>query len=299
MGRLLQYLFDGLSLGSVYALLALALVIVHRPAGQLNFAQGEMAMVAAFCAWWFGDLGLPVVPAVAAAVAVSCVGAMVVERVAVRPVRDRSPLAVAVVAIALFLGLNSLPSFTWKVTAPERFPAIFPNAPDDFVRIGGATWRYEHLLVLATTLLIAALLALLFRRTRLGLAMRAVASNRGSAALVGIDTGRVFLASWGLAAGVGAVAGTMVASLRGNVDTAMMLSIFLAAAAAAVLGGLDSLHGAVVAGLLLGVVENMAAGYLPGVVGQELRSATGLLVILAVLLVRPSGLFGTPRVERV
>jgi branched-chain amino acid transport system permease protein len=299
MARFLQYLFDGLSLGAVYALLALGLVIIYRTSGQLNFAQGEMAMVAAFGAWWFGTLGLPIALAVLAATGAAFVGAGVIERVVVRPVRGRSPLAVVVVAIALFLGLNGLPSFVWRATTPERFPAVFPNDPDDFVRIGGATWRHEHILVLGTALAVSALLALLFRRTKLGLAMRAVASNPESAPLAGIDTGRVFVTAWALAAAVGAVAGSLTASLRGSVDPTMMLTIFLAAAAAATLGGLDSLPGAVVGGLVLGVVENMAAGYQPDLIGQDLRSVVGLLVILVVLLVRPSGLFGSPRVERV
>jgi branched-chain amino acid transport system permease protein len=116
---------------------------------------------------------------------------------------------------------------------------------------------------------------------------------------VGIRTGRVLGASWGLAAAVGAIGGAMVATLRGNVDSSMMFAIFFAATAAAILGGFDSLRGAVVGGLLLGVFENLVAGYEPDVIGQELKSVVSLLIILVMLLLRPSGLFGSQRVERV
>jgi branched-chain amino acid transport system permease protein len=148
-------------------------------------------------------------------------------------------------------------------------------------------------------LVVAAVLFLLFQKTKLGLAMRAVASNPESAPLVGIQSGRVLMVSWGLAAAVGALGGALVASISGNVNPAMMFTIFFSATAAATLGGFDSVGGAVLSGLFLGVVENMAAGYQPDVIGQELRFGVSLLIILVVLLFRPSGLFGSQRVERV
>lgn len=299
MERFLQYLFDGLSQGAVYSLIALGLVIVFRGSGHLNFAQGEMAMFAAFTAWWLNAQGLGIWLAVVLAAAFAFVLAAVAEKAVIRPIGHRSPFAVGVAAIALLLGINALAPFLWKVTIPERFPSLFPDDPDDFVEIGGATWRIESIGVLATTLVIGGLLFLLFQRTKLGLAMRAVASNPESAPLVGIKVGRVLMVSWGLAAFVGAIGGAMVATTRGNVDSTMMFTIFFSATAAAMLGGFDSLFGAVVAGLLLGVVENMVAGYQPDLVGQELKGTVSLLIILAVLLVKPSGLFGSARVERV
>jgi branched-chain amino acid transport system permease protein len=297
--RFLQYFFDGLSDGAIYALIALGLVIIYRASGLLNFAQGEMAMIAAFLAWWFDDLGLPLWGAVALAAATAAVVAAGVERTVVRPIARKSHFAVTVALIGLFLGLNALAPFAWRVTRPEVFPSLFPDAPGDFFRLGGATWRYESILTLVTTLVVAGLLFVLFQRTKLGLAMRAVASNPESAPLVGIKTGQVLMVSWGLAAAVGAVGGALVGSLRGNVDSAMMFTIFFSAVAAAMLGGFDSLFGAVVAGLLLGVIENMAAGYFPDAIGQELRGSVSLLIILVVLLLRPSGLFGSRQVQRV
>jgi branched-chain amino acid transport system permease protein len=297
--RFLQYLFDGLSQGSIYAFIALGIVIVYRASGHLNFAQGEMAMISAFLAWWLSDNGMGLWLAVAVSAAVAFVAAMGVERYIISPIARRSPFAVVVAAIGLFLGFNALAPFIWKVTIPEAFGSLFPDKADDFVRIGGAEWRKENIGVLVVLAIASGLLYLLFQRTRFGLAMRAVASNPESSPLVGIRAGQVLAVSWGLAAAVGAVGGSLVGSLRGNVDASMMFTIFFAAVAAATLGGYDSLLGAVLGGLILGVFENMVAGYLPDLVGQELKGVVSLLVIVVVLLVRPSGLFGSQRVERV
>ena len=299
MELFLQYFFDGISQGSIYALLALGLVIIYRGSGHLNFAQGEMAMISAFLAWWYADMGLsPWLAVVVSAVTAFVVG-LGIERFIIRPIGQRSPFAVVVASIGLFLGFNALAPFAWKVTIPEAFEPLFPNEAGDFVRIGGAEWREQSIGVLVVLGVTVAALYVLFQRTRFGLAMRAVASNPESSPLVGIRTGQVLAVSWGLAAAVGAVGGAMVASLRGNVDPSMMFTIFFAATAAATLGGYDSLLGAVFGGLVLGVFENMVAGYQPDVVGQELKGVVSLGVILVVLLVKPSGLFGSQRVERV
>ena len=298
MARFLQYLFNGLSSGAIYSLLALSLVIVYRGSGHLTFAQGEMAMVAAFFAWWYSGSMSIWFAVLLAAITAAVLGALI-ERFVIRPIGHRSQFAVVVAAIGLFLGLNAVAPFAWRVTNPQPFESLFPRKPDDFIRIGGASWRYERIGVLVVTLALAFLLYLLFQRTKLGLSMRAVASNPESAPLVGINTGRVLMVSWALAAFVGAIGGALVASINTNVDAVMMFTIFFSASAAATLGGFDSLGGAVLSGLLLGVVENMAAGYQPDVIGQELRFTVSLLIILVVLLVRPSGLFGSQRVERV
>jgi branched-chain amino acid transport system permease protein len=298
----LQYLFDGLSTGAIYSLLALGLVIVYRGTGHLNFAQGEMAMLSAFMAWWLSDNYLPIWLSVFVSMAFAFALGALVERVIIRPFGRRSVFAVGVAAIGLLLGFNALAPFIWKVSHPEAFGSLFPKNADGtskFVSVGGAHWRYENIGVLAVMLAVAAVLFVLFQKTKLGLAMRAVASNPESAPLAGIKTGQVLMISWGLAAAVGAMGGAMVASLRGNVDSSMMLAIFFSATAAAMLGGFDSLIGAVIAGLLLGIVESMGAGYQPDVIGQELKGSLSLVIILVVLLFRPSGLFGSRRVERV
>jgi branched-chain amino acid transport system permease protein len=302
MHDFLQYLFDGLSIGSIYSLLALGLVIVYRGTGHLNFAQGEMAMLAAFFAWWLSDNWLPIWVAVVACAVFAFILGAVIERVIIRPIGKRSVFAVGVAAIGLLLGINALAPFIWKVTHPEAFESLFPKNGDGtskFVSIGGAHWRYENIGALIIMLVVAGLLFVLFQKTKLGLAMRAVASNPDVAPLAGIKSGQVLMMSWGLSAAVGAIGGCMVASLRGNVDSSMMFAIFFSATAAAMLGGFDSLVGAVVAGLLLGVFENMGAGFQPDVIGQDLKGSVSLLIILVVLVIRPAGLFGSRRVERV
>jgi branched-chain amino acid transport system permease protein len=308
MEKFLEFLFNGLSRGSIYALLALGLVIIFRGTGHLNFAQGEMAMVAAFLSWYLGPEPagapgygpeLPFWLAVLISAGIAFVMAATIERFIIRPIGNRSTFAVGVAAIGLFLGLNSLAPFISKYTNPEPVPSLFPNEPDDFLDIAGAQWRYHAIGVLLVTLAVAGAMVLLFQRTKLGLAMRAVASNPETAPLVGIKTGRVLMVSWGLAALVGAIGGGMVASQNHQVEPTMMFAIFFSATAAAMLGGFDSLFGAVVAGLLLGIIETMTAGYAPGLVGEELQGTVSLLIILVVLLVKPSGLWGTTRVQRV
>ena len=148
MERFLQYFFDGISQGSIYALLALGLVIIYRGSGHLNFAQGEMAMISAFLAWWYADMGLSPWIAVAVSAVTAFVVGLGIERFIIRPIGRRSPFAVVVAAIGLFLGFNALAPFAWKVTIPEAFEPLFPNEATDFVRIGGAEWREQSIGVL-------------------------------------------------------------------------------------------------------------------------------------------------------
>ena len=167
------------------------------------------------------------------------------------------------------------------------------------MRLFGTVWRYQNIGIFVTTLVVTGLLFLLFQKTRFGLAMRGVASNADSARLVGIPTGRILAGSWGIAGALGALAGVMVAGLQDQVTPTLMFSVFVYASAAATLGGLDSPGGAVIAGLMIGVIENMAAEFSQEWVGQDMKLAVALILIFVVLLFKPSGLFGTAKVERV
>ncbi len=199
----------------------------------------------------------------------------------------------------MFLGFNSLAGMIWGNLPPEEMPSLFPDEPDDFVKIFGAVWRYEYIGIMIVALVLMGLLFLLFAKTKFGLAMRAVASNPESARLVGIPTGVVLAASWGIAAAMGALSGAMVGGLAGELTSLLMFTPFIYASASATLGGFDSPGGAVIAGLLIGVGEQLAAGYAPGWIGQELRLGVALVTIFVVLLFKPSGLFGSTKVERV
>lgn len=288
-------------------MLALGLVIIYRGTGDLNFAHGEMALFCTYVTWQFHTWGIPVVLAVLGGMIVGFLLGAGTEVFLVRPIGKKNKFAVFIVTIALFLGINWLCVAIWgpdslpkNTSGPVKtFPVLFPSGREDFLWLFGATWRYKYLGVLVTVLVIAALLWLLFNKTKLGLAMRAVASNTESSKLVGIKTGTVLMTSWGLAVAIGSLGGFMVAGLNNNVNAGMMLIVFLYATAAATLGGFDSPGGAVVGGLSLGVIESMVAQYQPEWVGNSMKQVVALLIILGVLLVKPSGLFGTSKVERV
>ena len=308
MALFLQRLFDGLSEGSVYALLALGLVIIYRGTGHLNFAQGEMALFCTYVVYQLGEWGVPIGFALILGMLVGFVLGAVTEVALVRPVAKKSQFAVFIVTIGLFQLLNWLDGAIWKDqplpnsgvgSKQQQFPSLFPNKDTDFVSIFGAGIKKQSIGVFLLVLVLTGLLFLLFNKTKLGLAMRAVASNADSAKLVGIRTNVVLMASWGIAAAIAALGGVVFAGINHNVNLGLMFTVFIYASAAATLGGFDSPGGAVIGGLAIGVIENMAAGYAPDWVGQQLKVAVALVIILAVLLVKPSGLFGTAKVERV
>lgn len=306
MGQLLQYILNGLAKGSIYSLIALGLVVIYRGTGHLNFAQGEMALFATFGAWWIHDHGVPLLFAITLAAALAFVGGGVIEFGLIRPAGKKSPFAVVVVTIGLFQALNSLSGLLFQGAGTGLpFGTLFPNKPNDFFRLpGDAIWRYENVGVLASVLAITGVLFALFQKTKVGLAMRMVANNPDSAKLSGVSTTRILMLSWGISAFIGAIGGALVAGINTNVNLATMFGVFLLASAAATLGGLDSPLGAVVGGLSLGVVESLVSNYpkdwwASSYVGADTSVAVAFLIILVVLLVRPAGLFGSSRVERV
>lgn len=308
MELFLQRLVDGLSEGSVYALIALGLVIIYRGTGHLNFAQGEMALFCAYVVYQLGEWGIPIGFAVILGMVVGFVIGAAAEVALVRPIAKKSPFAVFIVTIGLFQFLNWLDGAIWGgQSLPNtgvgskqlQYPSLFPNKPDDFVTVFGADIKIQSLGVIGLVLVLTALLFLVFNRTRLGLAMRAVAANTESSKLVGIKTSTVLMASWGIAAAIGALGGVVFAGINTNVNLGLMFTVFIYASAAATLGGFDSPGGAVIGGLTIGVIQNMTAGYADEWVGQEMKVGVAFLVIVAVLLVKPSGLFGTSKVERV
>ena len=299
MSQFLQYLFLGLGKGAIIAMLALALVILYRTTGLLNFAQGEMAMFSTYLTWMFWDrFGLPIGVALLASIALSFVLGALIERGLIRPVGNASsnPLAVVIVTIGMFLAINALAQYIWG-TSPKSVPSIFPTGSID---VAGATIQYQSLGTLAVLGLLALLLIGLFQKTKLGLAMRGVASNSESSSLAGVPVGIVLMVGWGLAASIGAVAGLLTATggSTAGFDTTLMQIPLIYAFAAATLGGFDSPVGAVVGGLTVGVVAELSADYIPAI-GEQLRLLPGFILILVILIVRPQGLFGKAQVRRV
>jgi branched-chain amino acid transport system permease protein len=289
----LQQVVSGLASGGIYAGLALALVLIYRATGVVNFAQGEMAMFTTFVAWSLMN-HMPYLPAFALTLLIAFAGGAALELALIRPVQSAPPLTVVIVTIGMLIGLNGLARRIWG-NEPRTLESPFSTDP---VRIGGVAFSIQDLGIIAVSLAIVALLAVFFRFTKLGLGLRAAAVNPAEARLVGVRVSLMLALGWGLAAVLGAVAGMMAAPPLGSFDQNLMQPILLYAFAAAVLGGVDSPIGAVVGGLSLGVVVNLVGTYVD-FVGADLRLPVALSVILLVLLVRPAGLFGREAVRRV
>jgi len=285
----LEHLVSGLASGGIYGLLALAIVLVRRTTGVINFAQGEMATLAAFGCWTLVDHGWAFWPAFGATIALSFAGGAALQVVVLRPV-ERGPLAgILVLTVGLLLSLNGLTAWIGG-GAPKRFDGPFSAS---LVTVGGAAFSKRDLGVVVASLAVAALVGLLLTRTKLGLGLRAASASPAEARLAGVRVGAMRAAGWGLAAALGAVAGVLAAPSLG-LEPNMLQTALLYALAAAVLGGLDSPAGALVGGLLLGVLLDLVGGCVHWV-GGELRPATALAVLLAVLLVRPAGPLGVRR----
>jgi branched-chain amino acid transport system permease protein len=291
MDLLLHQVLAGLATGGIYASLALAIVMIYQAIDQLNFAQGEMAMFSTFIAWQIMQWDMPYWAGLLGAIAVSFIAGVAIERVLFRPLRHAPELSHVVIFIALFAILNSLAGSIWDYNV-KSFPSPFGSRS----LIEGLMSSHDAGMM-GVTLLMLALLYLFFRHTRVGLAMRAAAANPESARLAGIRVGWMNALGWGMAAAIGAVAGTMIAPIV-FLDPNMMRGTLLYGFAGAVLGGLTSPGGAVVGGFAVGVIENLAGTFIP-YVGRELKLTIALLIIIAVLTVRPAGLFGRTVVSRV
>jgi len=292
MDLFLHQVLAGVATGSIYACLALAIVMIYQTINHLNFAQGEMAMFSTFIAWQLMQWGAPYWIAFAGAAAFSFVAGIAIERALFRPIHNAPVLSHVVVFIALFAILNSLAGFIWDYNV-KSFPTPFGSRP----LFGNGLMSSHDAGMMGATLAMLALLYVFFRHTRIGLAMRAAAANPQSARLSGIRVGWMIALGWGMAAAIGAVAGVMIAPVV-FLDPNMMNSILVYGFAGAVVGGLTSPGGAVLGGFAVGVIENLAGTFIP-YVGRELKLTIALFIIVVVLTVKPSGLFGRTVVTRV
>jgi branched-chain amino acid transport system permease protein len=292
MERLIQTIVDGIATGSLYGALALAVVLIFRTTGIVNFAQGEMAMFSTFIAWGLLQAGLPLGLALLATLVLSFIGGMVIERVIIRPVEGGEVLTLVIVTLGLFILTNSGAGWIWGFEN-RGFPSIFP---DSSVSLAGVDVAVESVGIVALLLGVVGVLFVLFQRTKVGLAIRAVSINPDSSRLAGISVGRTLMVGWGIAALVGALAGALIAP-RLFLDVNFMGGVLVYSFAAATLGGFDSPFGAVIGGWIIGVTENLAGTYVD-FIGSDLKILVPLGVILVVLLIRPSGLFGSPEVAR-
>ncbi len=290
MVAFLHQLASGLALGGVYAIMALALVMIYQATQLINFAQGEMAMFSTFLAWKMIESGEPYWLAFAATVVVSFLGGLAIERIVVRPFAKAPLLASVIVFIGLAFIFNALAGFLFGYSE-KSFDSPFPGRP----LIGVGYISAHELGTIFVSFVVLVLVYAFFRFTPLGLAMRAAAQNPVSARLVGVRVNLMLSIGWGLAAAIGAVAGMMAAPIV-YLDPNMMGGVLIYAFAGAVLGGIDNPWGAALGGFIVGVLENVAGAY---VVGTELKLTVALVIIVGVLVVKPSGLFGRTLVTRV
>jgi len=290
---LAQQIVNGLATGSIFASVALALVLIYRAMGIINFAQGEMAMFTTYIAWQLVTLGFPIWAAFAITIVVAFVGGVALERIVIRPVERAPELTLVIVTLGLFITFNGLAGWFWGYIV-KPFPTPFPTSP---IQIGGVGFSAQDIGIIVVSLVTLGLITLFFQKTKLGLAMKAAALYPEQSRVLGIRVGWMLALGWGLAAVVGAVAGIMIAPVV-FLDPNMMQSVIVYAFASAVLGGIESPIGAVVGGLILGVVLNLLGTYVDAI-GNELRLAAALAIIVVVLMVRPSGLFGRAKVQRV
>lgn len=293
MQELLQQIISGIASGGIYASLALALVLIYNAMGLVNFAQGEMAMLATFVAFTVIDRGLNYWIAFPLALALAFAGGVLIQRVVIRPVERAPILTLVIITIGLATLINGVAGFIFGYQF-HFFPSPFPAQT---VNIVGAFISYRDLGVIAVSAAVLVLIYLLLQRTTIGLTMRAAARHPDASRLLGVRVSWMLALGWGLAASVGTVSGIMVAPIL-LLEPNMMQTVIIYAFAAAVLGGIESPLGAVVGGVIVGVTVNLAGAYIP-FVGGDLQLAVAMAIIVAVLVLKPNGLFGRSSVRRV
>lgn len=285
-----QQIISGLATGSLYALAALGLVLIFKTTDVVNFAQGEMAMFGTFIMFTLlKTAGLPYWGAFVLALAFAFLMGAAIERVALRPLAQAPLISVLIATLGLMQIINGVAGWIWGYQA-RPFPTAVSGSP---IRLGDLVITLPDLVNLAVSLVVMTGFFLLFKFTKLGIAMRAVAENRVAARLMGIPTDRILSLTWGLGGVLAATAGILIAPVT-NLDINMMADMQIKAFTAAVLGGFTSLPGAVVGGLTLGVLENLVGQFVP-----QLKTPFAFGLIVLVLVVRPSGLMGTVQRKKV
>jgi len=290
MPEFLQFLFSGLMIGSIYALVALGFTLIYNASDVINFAQGEFVMIGGMVTFFAVSAGIPLPIAALLALVVAIVVGIGLHRLAIEPAKGASPVTLIIITIGASIFLRGIAA----VVFDKNFHSYPPFAGVDPIRIGGATILPQSVIVLAGTLAIVVALWAIMSRTMVGKAMVATASNRLAARLVGINTAAIVGVSFILSAAIGAIGGILVTPITlTNYDVGTLLA--LKGFAAAMLGGMGHPFGAVVGGLVVGLLETFGAGY----ISSSYKDAIAFLVILGVLFVMPQGLFGRAGIERV
>ena len=283
----------GFAVGSIYALLALGYVLVYKSTKVFNLAQGSLVLIGAYLAFALFQQGVPILLAIIISIFVNFLLGFVIERLLLRPMLGKPLPSLLLVTIGLMetvRGIVGLFFGNW----PKPYPPIFPAG---VLNIFGKNLALSYLWVAVASLIVYVIFILFYQKSSLGLNMRAVATNQDRASLIGINVKRVFALSWGFAGIVGAIGGAFLAAL---LYLNLTLDVFaFRALPAALLGGVDSVFGALIGGLIIGLMESViAGGILDPIMGGGTKEVFGYVVMLAVLFIRPYGLFGTEEIER-
>jgi branched-chain amino acid transport system permease protein len=290
-----QLVLNGLVIGSIYALVGLGFVIIYKSSSILNFAQGEFLMLGAYvCLAAFAGTGIPFALAFLLTLVFSAVLGVLMERVLLRPMIGEPVISVIMLTLGLASVLKAVVQGIWG-TDLRAYPEIFPTTP---VQIGPLPVSQGYLYSTGVVVLLLLLFSLFFKYTRAGIAMRATAFSQQVALSMGISVKHIFALSWSIAAVVSAVGGILLGGIRGGVDGAFAL-FGLKVIPVVILGGLDSILGAIVGGLVMGILENLAGGYLDPLFGGGVKEVAPFVALVAILAVRPYGLFGKVKIERV
>jgi branched-chain amino acid transport system permease protein len=294
MDYFLQLTLNGLVVGGIYALVALGFVIIYKSSGILNFAQGEFLMLGAYvCLAIMTEARVPFAASFVLTLLFSVALGLLLERVVLRPMLGEPIISVIMVTLGLSSVLKAVVQGIWG-TDTRPFPSVFPVEP---VMLGPLPVSQGYLWSLACVAVLLVVLTLFFRRTRLGLAMRATAFSQQVALSMGISVRRIFALAWSIAAVVSAAGGILLGAMRGGVDGSLAF-YGLKVIPVVILGGLDSIAGAIVGGLVIGVLENLSGGYLDPMLGGGVKDVAPFVVLVLILMVRPQGLFGTVHARR-
>ncbi len=290
MSQFLQFAFSGLTIGAIYALVALGFTIIYSASNVMNFAQGEFVMIGGMATFVLHTAGIPLVPAALLAIVIASVVGFLLYRLAIRPARDASPVTVIIITIGASIFIRGVV----QLTVDERFHTLPPFSGDKPFVIGGAVILPQSLWVFSGAIAIVLAIAWFLNRTLLGKAVLATSANPLAAKLVGVDTNAVTALAFVLSAAIGAIGGVLITPIAltdYDVGTVLGLKGF----AAAMVGGIGDPRGAVVGGLVLGLMETFSAGYL----SSEYKDAVAFVLIILVLFAFPAGILGRAHIERV
>ncbi|MEW6172255.1 MAG: branched-chain amino acid ABC transporter permease [Bacillota bacterium] len=291
---LVQLLVTGLVVGSIYALVALGFVLIYKASDCINFAQGEFLLVGAYVSlWMITSYHIPFLAAIFLTLCISLLLGILVERLVLRPFIGEPVISVIMATIGLSSLMRGIIQLLWG-TETRIFPNIFPQTP---VTFGGVVVSQVYLWSLGLAILLLIFFSLFFKFTTTGIVMRAVADDQQAALSMGISVKKTFAITWAIAALVAAVGGILLGNINGV--NSSLAHLGLKVLPVAILGGLDSIPGAILGGFIIGVLENLAGGYLDPYFGGGVKEVMPFVILVVILLIRPYGLFGKEIIERV